>query len=121
MHEQYGIPIQVHRNGHPPYPLSDEIRVLLFQAVRELLVNVMKHAKARQVQISMAKEGKNLKVTVDDDGVGLDHDAAQSPTGVQGFGLFSIRERLKYLGGQLEVLSGLGQGTQVALVVPLRY
>lgn len=121
MHEQYGIPIQVHRNGYPPQPLSDEIRVLLFQAVRELLVNVMKHAKARQVQISMAKEGKNLKVTVGDDGVGLGPSPETAFPGAQGFGLFSIRERLKYLGGQLEVLSGPGQGTQVALMVPLRY
>lgn len=121
MHEQYGIPIQVNRDGYPPQPLNDDIRVLLFQAVRELLVNVVKHAKARQVQISMAKEGKNLKVVVGDDGVGFAPSPGNDFPGPQGFGLFSIRERLKYLGGQLEMLSGLGQGTQVALMVPLRY
>jgi len=115
MEEQQGLHIQINRNGYPPQPLNEEIRVLLFQAVRELLVNVVKHAQASQVQIAIAKEGKYLKVTVSDDGVGL------SPDVSHGFGLFSIRERLKYLGGQLEVLSAPGQGAQVALMVPLKY
>jgi signal transduction histidine kinase len=115
MQEQQGLPIEINRNGYPPQPLNEEIRVLLFQAVRELLVNVVKHAKASRVQISMAKEGRFLKVTVSDDGVGL------SPEVSQGFGLFSIRERLKYLGGQLELVSEPGQGAQVAMTVPLKY
>lgn len=120
MHEQHGIPIQVQRNGYPTHPLSDEIRVIVFQAVRELLANVVKYAKASQVKISLAKENKHLKVMVGDNGVGLDTAPEADINEPRGFGLFSIRERLKYLGGKLEVLSGQGQGTQVALMVPLR-
>jgi PAS domain S-box-containing protein len=116
---QHAMHIEVQLDKHPK-PMGDEIRVLLFQAVRELLVNVVKHAKANQVLVSIAREGKDIRIQVADDGVGLGI-PADAPLGGTGFGLFSIRERLKYLGGHLKVESEPGKGTKVTLVVPLKY
>jgi PAS domain S-box-containing protein len=120
MQNQNGMGIQVKKDSLPK-PMDDEIRVLLFQAVRELLVNVVKHAKAQQITLTIIREGHNIRIGVADDGVGLGISPDPPRGGVGGFGLFSIRERLKYLGGRLEVDSEPGRGTQVTLVVPLKH
>jgi signal transduction histidine kinase len=100
--------------------MNDEIRVILFQTVRELLANVVKHASAKNIRIFIAREDTNLQVKIEDDGLGMgiSADAANGPLG---FGFFSIGERLKYLGGDLEVVSEPGWGTRVTLQVPLKY
>ena len=118
MQEQHGLRIQV-QAAKGPKLLNDEIRVLLFQAVRELLVNVIKHAQASQVRISIGREAKNMFIKVEDNGVGLPV-SLDAPLAGRGFGLFSIRERLKYMGGHLEAESEPGQGTRVTLTVPLK-
>jgi signal transduction histidine kinase len=118
--EQHGILVQVSKDAHHK-PMNDEIRVLLFQAVRELLFNVVKHAKAQVVKVSLDRERMNLRVQVADDGVGLGIDPKSAAAAAQGFGLFSIRERLKHLGGNMEVESEPGRGTRVTLTVPLKY
>jgi len=103
-----------------PKPLDDDVGVLLFQVVNELLVNVVKHAQARNVEVSMRREGGSLKVEVGDDGVGFQV-LEREPRGRErgGFGLFSIRERLRPCGGRLEVQSAPDAGTHVILTVPL--
>jgi PAS domain S-box-containing protein len=118
--EQHGILSYFEDDGQPK-PLDDDVRVLLFQAVRELLVNVAKHAQARSVKVAMRREGGYIRIIVEDDGVGF----VTLPIGSQwgrigGFGLFSIRERLDHIGGHLEVESEPGHGTRVALVAPLK-
>jgi len=118
MQEQHGLRIEV-QTDKGPKPLDDEIRVLLFQAVRELLVNVIKHAQATRVRVGIGREGTSLRIKVEDNGVGLPV-SLDAPLAGRGFGLFSIRERLKYLGGHLEAESEPGQGTRVSLVVPLK-
>jgi PAS domain S-box-containing protein len=117
---QHGMRIEVQLDQKPK-PMDDELRVLLFQAVRELLVNVVKHAQATRVAVSITREDQNMLIQVKDDGVGLEVAEGASARRPGGFGLFSIRERLKYLGGHLEMVSQPGQGTQVTLVVPLKY
>jgi signal transduction histidine kinase len=88
--------------------------------VGELLVNVVKHAQARHIEVSLRREGGNLKVEVGDDGAGFQvHQAEPRRWEGSGFGLFSIRERLRPLGGRLEVQSAPGAGTHVTLTVPL--
>jgi len=102
-------------------PLGDDIRVVLYQAGRELLLNAVKHAQATNVQLSVKRVGGEVSVTVRDDGVGFDISEigphASRSTG--GFGLFSIRERLSHLGGRLEISSEKGRGTAATLVAPL--
>jgi signal transduction histidine kinase len=93
--------------------------VLLYRAVRELLLNVVKHAQAHQVEISVGRVGDQIRILVGDDGVGFDVSQADqlAPTG--GFGLFSIQEGLGHIGGRLEIDSAPGKGTRALLIAPL--
>jgi len=119
MREQHGLSTEFRGDGQSK-PLDNNVRVLLFQAVRELLVNVAKHAQARNVTVSTQMAGDEIRVDVEDDGVGFDVSQAGShdyKTG--GFGLFSIRERLGHIGGYLNVESKRGVGTRVTLMAPI--
>jgi PAS domain S-box-containing protein len=118
-HEQQGITVKVQADRSAK-PMNDEIRIILFQTVRELLANVVNHAKAKHIQIFIAREDTALQVKIEDDGLGMGG-SADAANGPFGFGFFSIGERLKYLGGHLEVLSEPGWGTRVTLQVPLKY
>lgn len=103
-----------------PKPLSKKIRILLFQAVRELVVNAIKHAKPQRITISCQREGADVRVTVEDDGVGFvtaDDEVINGKN--HGFGLFSLRERLKYLGGSIDIKSAPGRGTLVTMTATL--
>jgi signal transduction histidine kinase len=102
--------------------MGDDIKVVLFQSTRELLVNIAKHAGARNAWVSVRKDNGNIRINVEDDGIGFDFAEAESRIGRSdgGFGLLSIRERINYLGGHLECESGEGRGTRISLVVPLR-
>jgi PAS domain S-box-containing protein len=117
---QHGIRVDVHKEK-AAIPMTDELKVLLFRSVRELMINIVKHAQARHAQVSIARNGSEVRIKVGDDGVGMDADKFKPQSrGAGGFGLFSIRERLDYLGGWLEVESQPHQGTMVTLGVPLQ-
>jgi signal transduction histidine kinase len=85
-----------------------------------LLHNIVKHANAKNIRIFITREEAILRVKIEDDGLGMGMSAGASQ-GPSGFGLFSIGERLKYLGGHLEAVSEPGWGTRVTLQVPLQY
>jgi len=120
MEKQHSIPSRYLDDGQPK-PLDDDIRVLLFQAVSELLVNVAKHARAHQVEIRTESDGGRIRVVVEDNGIGLQPSEICDRWGKnQGFGLFSIRERLKHVDGSLEVKSLPGMGTRVTVTAPLK-
>jgi len=114
--EQHDIIFKVEDDGKPK-PLADTCRSLLFMAVRELLVNIIKHAKAQNVSISILRVGKEVRVIVQDDGIGFNTSQIERQTNV--FGLFSIRERLRYIGGHFNLESRCGHGTRISLVAPL--
>jgi signal transduction histidine kinase len=115
--EQSELPVELVVES-PPDPLSGELRSTLFRAVRELLANVTKHARASRVQIRITRIADTVRVSVEDDGVGFDvDDALERMLKDQSFGLFSIRERVHHLGGQFRVTSGPGRGTRVVLTV----
>lgn len=104
-----------------PKPLDDDICVLLFQSVRELLINVIKHAQAHEVRVAVERAGDTIRVTVSDDGVGFDTGRLDSFTErLGGFGLFNIRERLDYIGGSFMVWSEPGEGSRFTLTAPLK-
>lgn len=119
--EKHGINIQVQADRScNANALDDEFLVLLFQTVRELLVNVAEHANPMHIQVFIAREDSILQVKVEDDGkrIGTSPDF---PLDVPlAFKFFSIRERLKYLGGSLNVESEPGWGNRVTLRVPLK-
>jgi PAS domain S-box-containing protein len=120
MQEQHAIQSLFETDGEPK-PVDDEIRVFLFTAVRELLVNVAKHAKADRVRISARRDGGEIVVQVWDNGAGFAGSKTRlGPGDSGGFGLFSIRERIRHLGGRVEVKSRHGEGTTVTLTAPLK-
>lgn len=104
-----------------PLPLDNKVRIVLFQAVRELLINIVKHAQAKTAQVHIQKNGNRIQIFVMDDGVGFKHSKyeASSFTTTSGFGLFSTRERLEYIGGDMKIESMPGSGTCVTLSAPL--
>ncbi len=98
--------------------LSDELQFVLFKTVRELLVNAVKHSGAGRVSIAVKARGRGLRLTVRDDGRGFDPKKLKNVSiRGSGFGLVSIRERLKCLGGDLAISSAPGQGTTVEVTV----
>ncbi len=104
-----------------PKPLSQDMLVLLFQSVRELLINVIKHAQAHEVALDIRRETKCIRITVTDDGIGFEVDSVlSSPSRGRSVGLFNIRERLDYIGGTLSIDSEPGRGTRFTLVAPLK-
>ena len=98
-------------------PMDDNVRAILFRTVRELLTNVIKHAQANKVTVSMKTMDGSLNIAVQDDGIGLDYGKESGKIGH--FGLFSIRERMSDLGGSLEIVSEPGKGTKAILNAPL--
>jgi len=104
-----------------PKPLSDETNILLYQSVRELFMNAVRHARAKNVSVRFERDYRHIRIDVRDDGVGFDvSKMAFSSTQKDMFGLFSIYERLTYLGGHVHLESGPGQGTRFTLVAPLK-
>jgi len=118
--EKHGIKTNFEDDGQPK-PLDDNIRVLLFRNVRELLVNVVKHANAKNVKVSIRKVDDRICVSVEDDGVGFDVTEVESMvTKKAKFGLFSIQERLESVGGHFEIKSKVSQGSKITMVAPLK-
>ena len=100
-------------------PLSHNIEVLLYTATRELLMNIVKHAKANNAVVTVSGKKGKIQIEVSDNGVGFD----KSKTGYRkdlsgGFGLFSIQERLKHFGGELDIKSTRGKGTKITMITP---
>jgi signal transduction histidine kinase len=119
-HEQNKIPCG-YENDDQPKPLDEDVRILLFQSVRELLINIIKHAQASRAKMSVLRKEDNIYVVVEDNGVGFKTSNYGSPMVVaSGFGFFSIRERLSSIGGHMEIKSWKGKGSRVTLVAPLR-
>lgn len=99
--------------------LEDETAGLLFRAVRELLTNVVKHAKVREASVSLHRKGSRLTVVICDEGSGFDPARLKSHEAAKGFGLFSVREQILRLGGIFEANSSPGRGTRITLQIPL--
>ncbi|NNJ24343.1 response regulator [Alienimonas chondri] len=98
-------------------PGREDLRALLFQSVRELLFNVVKHAGVSEASVVLKQAGlDSVRLVVADEGGGFDADAfLRQPNSGGGFGLFSVRERLSLLGGSLHVESSADTGTVFTL------
>jgi PAS domain S-box-containing protein len=102
--------------------LDNEVTILLFRTVRELLTNIVKHARAQKAQVSIGREKNTIQIVVEDDGIGFNPNTIKPQIDRKGgFGLFSIQERLHFLGGEMKVESEPTKGTRISLMVPLRY
>ena len=98
--------------------IPEEQSMLLFQSVRELLFNVLKHAQVKHATVSVSiTPNHELHLLVTDKGCGFDLTRIQQADPKR-FGLFSLRERLAAMGGRFELHSTVGQGTHALLVTP---
>jgi len=101
-------------------PLDETTKVLLFQAARELLNNVIRHAKAKNVETFVGRDDTMVVIRINDDGIGFEgSELDTSREKNQGFGLYSIKERLRYIGGDITIQSACNSGTRITLKAPL--
>ncbi len=115
--EQYGLQVELNMQMNAP-SIAEDVKVLLFESVRELLLNAVKHAGTKMVQLRLEQVDLNrLKITVSDEGKGFD--PANIRDGLKSFGLFSIAERVSLIGGELAIDSALGKGARLTITAPM--
>ncbi|MCE5278048.1 MAG: chemotaxis protein CheB [Planctomycetaceae bacterium] len=120
MHATQGLSVETHMNA--AVEMDEEgIAVLLFAAVRELLLNVLKHAGVNEAEVTLDHVQDDLvRVTVSDIGSGFDPTKVQADQGTgSGLGLFGLQQRLEHVGGSCRIDSAPGQGTRVTLTAKL--
>jgi len=119
LERQHGISFAFESDKEPKR-LTMEMKVVLFQYVREILMNAIKHAEARHISVAIAREESRIKIDIVDDGIGFDTttDTRKTKSG-GGFGIFNVRERLSHLGGTLSISSTQNHGTRVVIVAPM--
>jgi len=110
---EHGVVVEVAFQGDVSVPEAD-LRILLYQVLRELLFNVAKHAGTGAARIEAERLDGHVRLVVSDDGAGFDVDERSAG----GMGLASVRERLDLVGGSVDVASAPGQGTRVTMVIP---
>jgi PAS domain S-box-containing protein len=119
MRQQYQLSVQVNVQPGLTVTLPEDQSVLIFQSIRELLINVAKHARVDQAAVRMEQRDGRLAIAVVDEGLGSDQASAPAHSLSSKFGLFSIGERMRALGGTFEFKSTPGKGTKATLTVPV--
>jgi len=118
IHLQHGLQV-VLKDDLKSGKIDKDVQIFLYRSIRELLINIVKHARAKEAHIKLQKSGENIRISVRDSGVGFDSSSIdQIFRKSGGFGLLSIRERLNYIGGWLEIETKKGWGTRVEMIVP---
>jgi signal transduction histidine kinase len=119
MRMNYGLNVAIEING-PINQVRGDIQMLLTQMVRELLNNVVKHSGVLKAVVRATCESNVIKITIKDEGRGFDMKTMEGKvTDETKFGLFSVSQRLKLLGGELIIDSKIGHGTQSTITCPV--
>ncbi len=115
---RHGLKVTSSQTGSPR-EISEDVKVFIFKAIQELITNAAKHADAKQVSIKTEWKDTGMLINVSDDGCGFDTSTYENALSDNCcFGLFSIRERLSYIGGSLSIDSSPGKGTRVSVTTP---
>ena len=114
---KYGLTVSI-SVPEPIESLPENVTILLFHATRELLFNVVKHAGVKTARIDVTKPEGQIQLSVEDEGAGFDTSRLQAAGDLQGIGLFSMRERIRMLGGRMEIDSSPGRGSRFKLAIP---
>ena len=118
--EEHKLEYSFH-NCKNPKPLADHVKILLYRSVREILINIAKHAKADRIKVAIARANDDIQISVEDNGKGFDASSLNARSSrPKGLGLFSVRERLTHIGGKIEIESARSKGTRVTLLAPLK-
>ncbi len=105
--------------GHPLH-LDEDLRIVLYRATREIMMNVVKHAHAKNVSILIENLTDMIKIEIIDDGVGFQiTGTVRSKTFSEGLGLFLVCERIEHFGGSLEIESKPNTGSKATMTVPV--
>ena len=114
MESQHGLVVHVETRGRTE-SYSEPVRSFLYRAAREILFNVVKHAKVSEAQLRLQRVRDQLRLTISDKGRGFD---LQVLVETSGFGLLSVRERAEFLGGRMKIKIALGKGSTFLIAVP---
>ncbi|MDA3906734.1 MAG: ATP-binding protein [Bacteroidales bacterium] len=101
-----------------PANLAETIEIFMYRSVRELVINIIKHAQTKHAEVILIIDQKKLIVSVQDNGAGFDINNIENNDSLS-FGLFSISERFKAIGGNIEIYSKPQEGTRILLIAPL--
>jgi PAS domain S-box-containing protein len=119
MQQKYRIKVELKMNASAPV-LDEDVKLLVFESVRELLVNSVKHAEINQVTVELTQpDPTSLEVSVSDKGKGFEPERIAGCDDCSGLGLFSITERANYIGGRFTIASSPGKGARFSITVPL--
>jgi PAS domain S-box-containing protein len=119
MHENQSFEVKVESEASIVLDRKD-LAVLVFQSIRELLFNVIKHAGVKTAVVKMGYQNGNLRVVISDEGKGFHAERVwEHAESDQKFGLITIRERLLHLGGRFKIESAPDRGTAISLILPL--
>jgi signal transduction histidine kinase/ActR/RegA family two-component response regulator len=118
MEERFGLKTALETGLDMPLE-STPLRIFLFRAVQELLFNIVKHAGVKTARIEIAGSSGFLAINVSDAGRGFDPALIDKRPDKMGFGLLTIKERAKYIGGKLGIESSPGKGSRFALAIPM--
>jgi len=113
---RYELSVRIVDDGQPK-PLPPQERSIVYRAVRELLINVAKHADVDRATVIVARDGRQLQLRVVDAGAGFAPHGVDAASGSNGFAI--VRERMAFIGGSCEVRSVPGDGTEVTLRLPI--
>lgn len=103
------------------YELDEKEQIILYRTINELLQNVIKHSKAKEVNVSFKQFTNDYRITVSDDGSGFDLEAIrEKAVSHKKFGLFSIMERIKFIGGEVIINTEPNKGTKAVINLPIK-
>jgi PAS domain S-box-containing protein len=121
MKKQHGFVVELELEAEEELPhIPEEIRFFLFEAARELLFNAVKHAGVQTAVVRLRPSGSNgIRLEISDNGQGFDPESVKAQEDCQGFGLFSVMERIQLFDGTLAIQSSPGQGAHFAITIPL--
>lgn len=108
--------ISYRQEGEAPAENNSNTDLILFRVLQEILNNIIKHARATAIDVSLEYSGGELTLQIDDNGIGFDLDNLS--TGSAGMGLHNIQKRAAIVGGRVNIESKAGRGTSIALIIP---
>jgi signal transduction histidine kinase len=103
------------------YEFDEKEQIILYRSINELLQNVIKHSKAKEVNVSFKQFTNDYIITISDNGIGFDLEAMRGKAISQKkFGLFSLMERIRFIGGEVIINSVPNKGTKAVINLPIK-